>query len=73
MARLERGKGNRKRSVEIRRRGALLERDEVDGPSVMLTGYRRLSSEDAARASSRNRKSRGFSQRSYFPSTTKPA
>jgi len=63
MARFERGKGNRKRTVEIRQWGTLLTHDEVNGPSVMLTGYQRLSSESSARAALRREAARLTSEK----------
>lgn len=49
MARFEKGRGTRKRTVTINQIGALLTKDEIDGVSEMLTGYWRLRSENAAR------------------------
>jgi hypothetical protein len=37
----------------VRQAGRVLMRDEVDGPSTMLTGYRRFGSESAARTALR--------------------
>ena len=50
MARFEKGKGARKRSVTIQQIGTVLIKDEVDGLSEMLTGYRRFANERAAKA-----------------------
>ena len=49
MARFEKGKGARKRSVTIQQIGTILIKDEIDGVSEMLTGYRRFGNEQAAR------------------------
>jgi len=62
MARLAKGKEGRGRRLEYRRFGTLLTRDEVDGPSVMLTGYRRFDSEAAAEAALRQEVARAIAE-----------
>lgn len=50
MPQFEKGKGARKRSISLCQFGNLLTKDETNGPSTMLTGFRRCSSEEDARA-----------------------
>jgi hypothetical protein len=50
MATLERGKGKRKRTIELRQFSDVLRMQEVDAGDARLPGYRRFVSADAARA-----------------------
>ena len=49
-ARLERGKGKRKQSIEIVRHGSLLRMQEIEAGYTRLPGYRRFDDEASARA-----------------------
>ena len=53
MPRFEKGKGGRKRSVTLQQLRTILVKDETNGASEMLTGYRKLGSTEEAKAAVR--------------------